>query len=204
MTSKRLQQHVPPLCLMFVLIVPLAQAQDVKRKPIFTKEGTKSCLVCHSGEKINTIQAGVHGESNPMAKHGCEDCHGPGSFHISRAHGGKGFPAMIVFGKGPKTSPREDQVRACLGCHTQQAGGTKAVMLLGGVHDKPLMNCSSCHSVHTETDPIADKEQQAAICYGCHAKVKDEHRRFEGTTIDFDTLKCSTCHTPHNPEVLRR
>ncbi len=197
MTLKRVQQHMPPICLMFALIIPMAQAKDVKRKPIYTKEGTKSCLVCHSGEKIRTIQAGLHGESNPMAKHGCEDCHGPGSFHVSRAHGGKGFPSMLLHGKDAEASSRDAQVDACLACHAPGAGGKRAVVFLGSAHDKPSVTCSICHSLHTETDRMKDKEQQTAICYGCHSERQTEHPRFQDTTIAFDDLKCSTCHKVH-------
>ncbi len=197
MTTKRFRQHMPPICLMIALIIPMAHAQDTKRKPVFTKEGAKSCLVCHSGEKISAIQAGVHGASNPMTEHGCEDCHGPGSFHISRAHGGKGFPSMVRFGKSPNASPREDQVQACLGCHARQAGSKKAVVFLGSAHDKPFASCSTCHSLHTETDRMAEQSRQTATCYGCHADKKAEHPRFKGTTIEFDDLKCSTCHNVH-------
>lgn len=204
MTPRRLQQHVPPLCLMFVLIIPMAQAQDAKRKPIYTKDGTEACLVCHSGEKINAVQAGVHGANNPMAKHGCEDCHGPGSFHISRAHGGKGFPSMIRFGKDADASPRDEQVRACLGCHSQKADDKNAVVFLGSAHDKSFVSCSACHSIHTEKDRMADREQQAATCYGCHSRSRTEHPRFKGTTIEFDDLKCSTCHNVHKLAAQRQ
>ena len=179
------------------LLMPGAQAEESKRTPQFTEEGTQSCLVCHSGERINAIRAGIHGETNPLAEHGCEDCHGPGSFHVSRAHGGKGFPLMIAFGKGSDASPRDDQVGACLGCHANEAGSKEAIAFLGSVHDKPFVTCSACHSVHGDMDRITDKEQQAATCHGCHAKAKAEHSRFEDKSIDFDALKCSTCHDAH-------
>ena len=197
MTAKHTNKIIPSVCLTFVLIIPATQAQDTKRKPMFTEEGTQSCLVCHSGEKINAIQAGVHGEKNPLANHGCEDCHGPGSFHVSRAHGGAGFPAMTVFGAGSDTSPRDEQVHACLGCHAQAAGSREAIEFLGSVHDKPFINCSTCHSVHTDIDRISDQIEQAATCFGCHRKTEAEHPRFEDKSIDFDALKCSTCHDPH-------
>ena len=197
MTTKCLYRYFVPATLVCALLIPVTHADQSQRKPVFTEEGTKSCLVCHSGEKISAIQASVHGEDNPLANHGCEDCHGPGSFHVSRAHGGAGFPAMTVFGKGTDTSPRDEQVGACLGCHAQAAGSKEAIEFLGSVHDQPFVNCSTCHSVHTDIDRIADKAEQAATCYGCHQKTEAEHPRFEDKSIDFDALKCSTCHDPH-------
>lgn len=177
--------------------IPLAYSQETKRTPVFTSEGTQSCVVCHSGEKIRSIRAGIHGDDNPLAEHGCEDCHGPGSFHVSRAHGGRGFPSMIAFGRGADASPRDEQVGACLACHTQSAGDKEAIAFLGSVHDKPFINCSSCHSVHTDVDRIKDKEEQAAICYACHKKTEAEHPRFEDKSIDFEALSCWTCHNVH-------
>ncbi len=182
---------------MFTLSVPLAHSQNNKRHPIFTDEGTQGCLVCHSGEKINTIQTGVHGADNPMTRRGCEDCHGPGSFHVSRAHGGKGFPSMVRFGEGPEASPRDDQVRACLACHAPDAEGERAVVFASSAHDWALLSCTTCHSLHTETDRMMDKEGQNATCYRCHDERKVEHPRFKDTTITFEDLKCSTCHNVH-------
>ncbi len=196
-TTKRAGQYMPSVCLMFAVVISMAQVVESKREPIYTDKGTKACLVCHSGEKIRTVQTGVHGEINPMAKHGCEDCHGPGSFHVSRAHGGKGFPSMVLFSRDANSSSRDDQVRACLSCHTQEAGGIKPVVFLGSAHDTPLVSCPTCHSIHTDSDRMADQAQQTTTCYGCHSDKKAEHPRFKGTTITFDDLKCSTCHNVH-------
>ena len=73
-----------------------------KRAPKFTKEGTKGCQVCHSGERMQIIEKTVHGKTDkadsPYGQQGCESCHGPGSFHVSRAHGGRGFRNIIKFG----------------------------------------------------------------------------------------------------------
>ncbi len=192
-----IHKYIVATCLVSVFFIGTAHAQTTKRTPTFTEEGTKSCLVCHSGERISSVQSGVHGEANPLAERGCEDCHGPGSFHVSRAHGGRGFPAMITFGTGSGASPRDDQLGACLACHSEAVGSKEAIAFLGSAHDKPFVNCSNCHSVHTDTDRIADKEQQAATCYACHTKTEAEHPRFEDKSIDFDALTCWTCHDVH-------
>ena len=173
------------------------RAQKTKREAVFTEGGSQSCLVCHSGERMRSVQAGVHGESNPLAKHGCEDCHGPGSFHVSRAHGGRGFPAMIAFGKGSGASPRDDQVSMCLGCHADEQSDEHAIVFRGSHHDKSFINCSTCHSVHENMDRIADKDAQAATCHGCHIRAEADHPRFDDQGIDFDALKCSNCHDSH-------
>jgi hypothetical protein len=123
-----------------------------KRTPSFTSEGTVACLRCHSGEKMRAIALNSHGNVenlySPAALNGCESCHGPGSIHVSRAHGGRGFPPLTTFGRGSKVSPREEQLQACLSCHADETTGTQRITFIGSVHDKRTINCSSCHTLH--------------------------------------------------------
>jgi DmsE family decaheme c-type cytochrome len=177
---------------------------EAKRTPSFTSEGTGSCLRCHSGEKIRAIALNSHGHvenlQSPAAANGCESCHGPGSIHISRAHGGRGFPPLTTFGRGSDVSPREEQLQACLTCHVDETADTQRITFIGSVHDKRTINCSTCHTLHVESDPISDKDRQAATCYRCHRRQKEEHPRFEGKSINFEALSCSTCHDVHLAE----
>jgi DmsE family decaheme c-type cytochrome len=174
---------------------------SAKRTPSFAEEGAEACLRCHSGEKMRAIVSSPHGDNenqgSPFAEHGCESCHGPGSIHVSRAHGGRGFPPLTTFGRGEDVSPREEQIHACLVCHAEENTGTRRIGFVGSVHDKQRINCSTCHKLHVETNPITDKDQQAKTCYRCHRKQKKEHPRFEGKSIDYDALSCSTCHDVH-------
>ena len=177
-----------------------------RRTPSFAEGGTEACLHCHSGEKMRAIVSSPHGDSetpgSPFAEHGCESCHGPGSIHVSRAHGGRGFPPLTTFGRGKEVSPREEQIHACLACHAGENTSTKRIGFIDSVHDKRRINCSTCHELHAETDPITDKDQQTATCSRCHRKKVREHSRFEGKSIDFDALSCSTCHDVHLTVLL--
>ena len=200
-------------CLFLILHSSLGLAQETasppsaKRTAQFTEEGSEGCMVCHSGEKMHAIAASPHANpdhpSSPLATQGCEACHGPGSIHVSRAHGGQGFPQMITFGRGSDFSPKEEQEESCLSCHTEDLGSTEAIEFRDSVHDKRHINCSRCHLIHSETDPIRDEEHQVAACYKCHKKTKAQHPRFEDKSIDFDALSCWTCHDVHkvNAEV---
>jgi len=199
--------------LFFALLGSVGIAQQgegmspAKRIAQFTEKGSEGCMVCHSGEKIRAIAASPHANpdhpSAPRTTQGCEACHGPGSIHVSRAHGGQGFPKMITFGRGSEVSAREQQIDACLSCHSEELGSTQAIEFWGSAHDRKNINCSRCHLIHAETDPISEKEQQLTTCYRCHRKMKEQHPRFEDKSIDFDALSCWDCHDVHkvNDEV---
>ncbi len=172
-----------------------------KRTPTYTEGGSEDCLRCHSGERMRTVLASPHGNdqnpASPASANGCESCHGPGSIHISRAHGGRGFPPLISFGRGSGASDREVQIEVCLGCHAEAGVGKGLITFRGSPHDRRTINCSTCHSIHEETDPMRVKDQQRSTCNRCHRRHIDEHRRFEDKGIDFDALSCWTCHDVH-------
>lgn len=176
------------------------------RTPVYTEAGSAACLRCHSGDKMRAIAASPHGDAgipgSPESARGCESCHGPGSIHISRAHGGRGFPPLTGFGRGTGASPREEQLHACLSCHAGDSSGTPDIGFIGSVHDRRTINCSTCHTVHSEADPVSDRETQTATCRRCHRRQVDEHPRFEDKSINFAALSCATCHDPHLPARL--
>jgi len=175
-----------------------------KRTPKFTKQGTKGCLVCHSGARMQIITTTVHGKADmpdsPFGKKGCESCHGPGSFHVSRAHGGRGFRNIIRFGKqkdGAGSSPASSQLRACLNCHGKTEKHSGDMQWTGSVHDKIGLVCSDCHEMHSKKLSVTDRDKQATNCYSCHENQRTKHRRFSDQGIVFDQLKCWTCHDVH-------
>ena len=175
--------------------------KEATRTPVFTQQGTESCLRCHSGEKMRSFSASRHGDrqvqGTPAAEHGCESCHGPGSIHVSRAHGGRGFPPLTRFGRSNSSSPRDEQLHACLVCHTDEIMGDRRIEFIGSAHDRPNIYCSNCHTAHAETDPMNDKDAQEKSCSRCHRKDIGQHPRFEGKSINFEALSCATCHDVH-------
>lgn len=196
-------------CLFLVLFASPAMAQDTSepahstRTPSYTEEGAAACLRCHSGSEMRAIQAGPHfnikNPGAPASNQYCESCHGPGSIHVSRAHGGRGFPPLIEFGRGKDKSPRDVQLNACMQCHGAEGEVSRIIGFYGSPHDRKSINCSTCHTVHAALDPISERETQVATCYRCHRKVKTDHPRFGSASMNIDVLKCSDCHDVHRP-----
>lgn len=197
------------LCLALSLVTMTVAAQGTvdparqKRTPSYSEEGAAGCLRCHSGPQLRAVQSGPHfnlrNPGAPAAQHYCESCHGPGSIHVSRAHGGKGFPPLTQFGRGPETSPRDEQLARCLNCHGTEGAVRKTIGFVASPHDREHINCSTCHTVHAEVDPVDDREEQGRICYRCHSRMRTDHPRFEARSMDIDALSCSSCHDVHRP-----
>lgn len=194
------------ICLLAILPGPVAAGSWlnellVKRTPSYTEEGAESCLACHAGEKMRAVMRGPHGDPEnphtPFAHHECESCHGPGSIHVSRAHGGKGYPPLTIFGYQRGAAPRDEQVEACMDCHADSTSGIDVVPFEGTLHDKWIINCSSCHQVHAESDPVMDRRSQAEICFACHSNKKEEHPKVGKRVPNFDRMGCAGCHRVH-------
>jgi len=184
------------------LTIDAVEAQDDSRRTgveaQFTSEGTERCLFCHGGETMTLIAETPHGDSTnadtPFAQKGCESCHGPGSLHVSRARGGRGFPALIRFGSDQLVNK---QTEACINCHAKDMGDSEGMEWTGSAHDTDGMTCVSCHQMHIVGNPLADKAQQLESCAHCHEKQIADHRRFESAGIVFDKLTCYDCHDVH-------
>jgi predicted CXXCH cytochrome family protein len=170
------------------------------RKPSFTEEGAASCYLCHAGESMRAMSDSVHGNPDnplsPAALQECESCHGPGSIHISRAHGGRGFPPLIVFGYGDGAASRDAQVGACMYCHDGH-NGTEAVIFEGTVHDRMTVNCSACHRAHVRSDPVMERGSQAPVCLACHKAQEQGHPLVGRKVPDFSRMGCAGCHRVH-------
>ncbi|MGI9509543.1 MAG: cytochrome c3 family protein [Geminicoccaceae bacterium] len=184
--------------LALVSFVSGTEAQSVP-EPQYTGKGPEACLSCHGGADMMVIAETAHGDAGnphtPYAQDGCESCHGPGSFHVSSSRGGVGFPPLNSFGLSDQ--PVEGQFNSCLGCHAEPAGNRHGIGWVGSLHDTSGMNCSTCHAVHSNENPLADTMLQQTLCARCHGTQNSKHAGFEDSGIQLATLKCTTCHDVH-------
>ena len=184
-----------------VILVRGTQAQSVRDLPKakYTDGGPEACLTCHGGPQMTIIAETPHGNASnphtPYAQQGCESCHGPGSFHVSSARGGKGFPPLNDFKY--VGWPKEGQFDTCLGCHAKTSGDRLGIGWVGSLHETSGMTCSSCHDVHSNEKPLVNVKRQQFLCASCHGLQISKHEGFERNGIKLERLKCSTCHDPH-------
>ncbi len=183
------------------LTVGGTQAQRLRDLPEakFTGGGPEACLTCHGGPKMTVIAETLHGDisdpNSPYAQNGCESCHGPGSFHVSSARGGVGFPPLNDFGY--VGWPAKGQFDTCLGCHAESHGDRSGIGWINSLHEISGLSCSSCHEVHSEENRLSDVTEQRNICATCHGRQNSKHEELESAGMPISSLTCSTCHDVH-------
>ncbi|GIU23264.1 DmsE family decaheme c-type cytochrome [Shewanella colwelliana] len=158
----------------------------------YSPKGADSCLMCHGkSEKVMDLFKGVHGAANssnsPMAGLQCESCHGP-----MGKHNRGGNEPMIAFGPD-STLSAEKQNSVCMSCHQDD----KRMSWNGGHHDNADVACASCHSVHTDKDPVLSKNTEMEVCTSCHTKQKADMNKRSSHPMKWAQMVCSDCHNPH-------
>ncbi len=198
--SRKIFWRIFVLVLGLMSMPTMAKDDNKKTGPAaqFTAAGEKRCLRCHAAERMTVMAKTVHGNPKnphtPYAKHGCESCHGPGSLHVSRARGGRGFPALIRFGE---EGSAKRQTEACISCHAKDMGKLEGMQWIGSVHAAENMTCVNCHQSHIVGNPLRQQKKELEVCTRCHKKQIINHNRFEKAGIVFDNLACFDCHDVH-------
>lgn len=178
-------------------------AQSAKNLPEakFTGGGPEACLSCHGGPQMTLMADTPHGNADnphtPYGQEACESCHGPGSFHVSRARGGVGFPPLNDF-KHVEWPAGQEKFETCIGCHARTSGDRLGIGWFESTHEQSGLTCASCHEVHVAENPLHDVVQQQNMCATCHGLSNSKHEGFGRNGIRLETLKCSTCHNPHD------
>lgn len=153
-----------------------------------TYVGAETCKGCHAEIYDKSFANTPHAALLKQGKHGCEDCHGPGSEHVA---GGGDKTKIIRFAD---MSPAEASKR-CMGCHQANVENSDFAQ---SVHLSQGVGCLNCHSPHHATAPVALlMKPQTQLCYGCHAQQKAEFARPFRHRVDVGLIQCSDCHNPH-------
>ena len=109
-------------------------------------------------------------------------------------HGKKGVQCSDCHTSQEKVS---DQV--CVNCHKTTYDTYKST-----VHaSSGATACTDCHNPHSIT---AYKELNARerinVCSRCHKDYLTKHKWLPNTTLHFDYLECSTCHSPKSTKSI--
>ncbi|MEO1245914.1 MAG: DmsE family decaheme c-type cytochrome [Pseudomonadota bacterium] len=156
----------------------------------YSEEGPDACLGCHQSPGMSAIFGSVHMATSdaraPGGQHQCESCHGPMGDSLPM-HG----DAVISFGAEAAT-PVEEQNEVCLGCHQETAADWSS-----SAHAADDLGCVSCHTIHSDHDPVLTLTEQPEQCYTCHLKERGQMQRPYVHPVRFGKMNCSTCHDAH-------
>jgi DmsE family decaheme c-type cytochrome len=198
--SSRIRMAVLFVLSSAALAIP-THAQGNKAAPASggaTYVGAETCKTCHE-EIFNGWEKSRHWKQTlkegGISKHGCEDCHGPGSAHVE---GGGDKTKIFLF----KEAATKEINNRCLGCHeadTQQAHA------LNSLHARNDVSCTSCHSPHhAESREFLLKKSQPELCFSCHLTQKAQFQMPFHHRVNEGLIQCTDCHNPHGTEGSRQ
>ncbi|HYL62301.1 MAG TPA: DmsE family decaheme c-type cytochrome [Candidatus Methylomirabilis sp.] len=166
--------------------------------------GEETCKTCHadmpSKDFVKNYESSPHFVTTLDTKkgpewHGCEACHGPGKAHVE----GGGDKTKIFTFKG--ATAQEVSAR-CLDCHQygeEHSNYARSVHLQNGV------SCIDCHDPHhPKESQLLLKQEQPALCYGCHLDKKQQFNRPFHHRVNEGLVKCTDCHNPHGGFLARQ
>ena len=158
--------------------------------------GADTCKTCHEDIYTRHFAGTPHFSLlKDGGKHGCEDCHGPGSAHVE---GGGDISKIVSF----KALTPAESSRICLQCHSASKEHANFLRSTHAIND---VGCTTCHSPHdAKIQRSLLKEGQPQLCYGCHTTQKAEFSRPFRHRVNEGLIQCSDCHNVHGSELLRQ
>jgi DmsE family decaheme c-type cytochrome len=185
-----------------LLIVPNTFAADEPPAPApadRSLQGDAVCTRCHDeseSKPILSMYKTPHGVKADARTPGCQTCHGSSEAHLKN----KSTAPDVTFGKHAKASPAA-QVQACMSCHD---GGLRTLWA-GSQHQSRNIPCASCHTIHTDHDPVLTQETQPDVCFQCHKTERAQIHRISTHPLAAGQMACTNCHNPHGsagPKLL--
>lgn len=153
--------------------------------------GAETCKTCHE-DIYNGWEKSPHWQQTykegGIAKHGCEDCHGPGSAHVDA---GGDVTKIFRF----KDASTQEINNHCLTCHV---GGPQHMNTINSEHTKNGVSCIACHSPHhgKDSDFLLVKAQPE-LCFSCHLQQKAQFDMPFRHRVNEGLIQCTDCHNPH-------
>ncbi len=158
--------------------------------------GTDTCKSCHEDLFTKGFQSTPHSNLLKLTgKHGCEDCHGPGSAHVEA---GGDVTKIISF----KRLTASQSSQRCLDCHEY---GEEHSNFSRSMHLRNDVGCTSCHSVHqAKIEPSLLRASEPNLCYGCHQEARADFSKPFRHRINEGLVKCTDCHNVHGGFLTRQ
>lgn len=162
-------------------------------------DAVRTCTKCHdeSEEKpvlsiLKSKHAVMADKRTPFADQACMSCHGPSKAHLTPAVAGKRGPTDVDFSKNSPT-PVAARNQVCLGCHETSV----RMHWKGSRHESENVACTSCHSLHKQSDPILATATQADVCVTCHKTRRADMLKPSNHPMREGQMTCSGCHNAH-------
>ncbi len=184
--KKLLNRHVIPVAVGLILIVfSIAYGKYYSKSEIM--EQTENCLMCHD-DKAESLAGSPHqlaGKDDlPSAiSVGCIECHAGWEKHIED-------PGPENITMGPELGTLK-QAEICSGCHQNPH---QAAMITTDPHGRNDLNCSSCHTIHSNPNHYLVKDDGEDYCLQCHSVVKTQFEDRSRHPLMSGNIHCVDCH----------
>ena len=155
---------------------------------------SETCLECHEdfahdGHNVHMKLADFEAATY---RHGCESCHGAGSIHADSED-----PADILT-YGEEGMSETEVSAVCIACH--QSG--EQMNWASSEHSFEGLSCTSCHTVHHNTNHKLIKDDEISLCVSCHQNQKAKMHFPSHHPLKEGYMTCDSCHNPHGTANL--
>lgn len=97
------------------------------------------------------------------------------------------------------TSQTKVSDKVCIDCHK----ATYNVYKGAGHASSGATVCTDCHNPHnTKTYKELNAKERLNVCSRCHKDYIAKHKWLPNTSLHFDYLECSTCHSPESVKSI--
>jgi DmsE family decaheme c-type cytochrome len=158
-------------------------------------ENSSICLDCHD-DKASSLAGTAHQLSDSSSlpspvKIECMECHDGWQTHINN-------PMPENISRGDSLSLL-DEAALCSRCHQTPH---QVAMVSTDPHQKAGLTCSSCHTVHYNSNKHLLKEDMDNYCLSCHQSVSMDFEKRSAHPLNSKIITCTDCHRLASPEAV--